>query len=302
MKIKPWFIQMLFDGEGGDGGSGAGGAAGEGGGGGKGLLAAALGAGGDKGGEGDAGKDGDAGKGGDGNGAGDAANAYYPEGLADTFRGKDDRETIDKLAGHLKGLPQPPKEAKEYTFKPTDKLAPFFGQEKDNQVLDAFRDVSLKHGLAQSQFEGVINEFYGTLIEKGLMQTPVTLDAEFQKLGGSSGDPASQIRKGQERMLELGATFDALAASKQISADQAGALKAMAMTAGDVVALERVLSLIPGAQGPKNGGERGGRAGMSKADVLKRMEDPRYVFNSGQFSQGFYDETERLYAQVAGTG
>lgn len=302
MTIKRlWWIQALFNGEGAGGGDGGGAGAGDGAP--KGLGAAAR----APAGGGDAGK---GGEGGEGAGAGDAGNggagdgtpqAYYPEGLGETFRGKNDKETIDKLAGHLSGLPQAPKEAKEYAFKPSEKLAPFFGQEKDNQVLDAFRDVAHKHGLGQQQFEGVINEFYGNLMEKGLIQSPVSLDAEFQQLGGSSGDPATQIAKGKERVLALEGGIDALAGKKLISEDQAGVLKNLAMKANEVVALERLLSVIPAAKGPQNGGQPG-NTGMSKADVLKRMQDPRYMFNSGQFSQAFYDETDRLYEQVAGTG
>lgn len=297
MKIKPWMSLVLCEGEGAGAGAGAGagsGAAAPAGG----LAAAAAAAAASA-----AGADNGAGAGaGAGAPAGDGgAQAYYPEGLAESFRGKSDKETIDKLAEHMGKLPRPPAEAKAYEFKPSEKLAPFFGREQDNKVLDAFRDTALKHGLAQTQFDGVINDFYGQLMEQGLLQPPIVIETEFRKLGGTAGDPATQESKGKQRILELAGNVDALAAAKHFSADQAAAIKGMTQNADQVIAMERLLSLIPGAQGPSNGGQPGRVGAVTKADVEKRMQQAEYTWGDPKFSQSFYEETQRLWQQVAGT-
>lgn len=221
--------------------------------------------------------------------------------MPETLRGKSDKETLDLVAKHLASAPKAPAKADEYAFTPGKEISHLVGDLSNDKVLPLFRDVAHGLGLSQPQFDGVINGLYGKMMEAGLMRPPVDVTAEFRALGGSTGDAATQIANGQRRVADLAGQIEGLATRKELSAEQAKKLIDGLSDAGEMIAMERLLSLIPSARGPQNGGQPGGTA-VSKADVLQRMDDPRYNFRSGKFDQRFYEETNRLYQQAAGTG
>lgn len=198
--------------------------------------------------------------------------AWFPKGLDAKWKGKDAGETLNKVAEHLAGQPKPPAEAKAYEFKPADTLAPYLGRAADSAVIDVAKEIALKHGLTQPQFDGFINGFYATAIEKGLLDAPVDVAGEFAKLGGTAGDAAARIEAGQKRVLAVVDGLNALVTRKEFTADEAGALKGVLGDAGAVLAIEKLLGKLAGA-GPANGAGSGGQAetGTEHERALRRM-------------------------------
>lgn len=207
-------------------------------------------------------------------GAGGAdAEAWFPKDLDAQFKGKDAGETLANLAKHLAGQPRPPADAKDYTFKPDETISQFFGTDKDNQVLDVFRGVAKDLGLSQTQFEGAINKFYGSLISSGMMPAPVSVESEFTALGGAQGTPAERMQKGQERVVAMVDTLRGLETAGVLEKGEADLLSRSFTRAGEIAAIERLFkhieSLSP-AGGPGNGG--GGDRQMTDHEAgLRRM-------------------------------
>lgn len=187
------------------------------------------------------------------------ADTWFPQGLDANLKGKDANETLANVAKRFAEMPKPPEKADGYTFEPTDKTKDRIDPAKD-KVLPLFREVAHQHGLSQQQFQGVIDSFYGRLMDAGLMKPPVDVAAEFVKLGGPEGDPASQRQRGTDRILALDTELDGLATRSMMSKAQVDVLKKeMASSADGIIAFETLLKLIPKQGGaPAGGGQPGG--------------------------------------------
>jgi hypothetical protein len=64
--------------------------------------------------------------------------AYWPEGLPETlagFKGATDRETIDKLAGELKGLPRAPAKPDDYKLSLPEAFTKRYGDLSNDEVM-----------------------------------------------------------------------------------------------------------------------------------------------------------------------
>lgn len=221
--------------------------------------------------------------------------AYYPEGLAETLRGANDKETIDKLAKHVGDLPRPPAQANEYKFTPAKEIAHLIANPGDDKVLPLFQKVAHGLGMSQAQFDGTINGLYSEMMQAGLIKPPVQVAQEFTKLGGETGSPADRMKKGEQRVADMCDKLDALATRKDITPEQSRALQDMTGSADAVLAIERLLSMLPDVGGGPRPGGQGGNTGITREQVEARMKDPRYIWNSPTFSQAFYDETNRLF-------
>lgn len=179
---------------------------------------------------------------------------YWPQGLDVKFKGADAKSTLDNIAKAWGDLPKAPAAAKDYGYQPSEQLAKHFSGEADKATLDMFRDVAHGLGLSQKQFEGAVNGLFGKMAEKGLLPAPVDVKSEFQKLGGTSGDAQAQIIAGQTRVLEIEGAIDGLATRGNLKPELAKAMKTMMTSADQMLAIEALIGLIPGAKGPNNGG------------------------------------------------
>lgn len=231
--------------------------------------------------------------------ASDAAKGYAPEGLPEELRGASDKDTIDKLFGKLNGMPKAPDKADAYEFKPSKDIAGLIDPKSD-KVLPIFREVAKAHNLSNDAFNGVINDLYAGMMKAGLVKAPVDMASEFVKLGGQ-GDPATQKQNGMQRVLQLADQLEGMATRELITQDMAQALISGANTAAGVLALERLISRWQDTAGAPAAGGQPGTAGVSRGDVEKRFSDPRYQWGNKQFSQSYYEETNRLWEQVSGT-
>lgn len=191
--------------------------------------------------------------------------AYYPEGLPETLRGASDKETLDKITKHLGEMPKPPAAATDYKWTPAKEIAAIVGDPANDKVVPLFQAAALEHGLSQAQFDGVINSFYGRMMQAGLVAAPVDVNAEFTKLGGTTGDAASRIAAGQSRVMAIVTDIDGLATRQEITAAEAKALKGAMASADSMIAIEKLLAKIPGSRGPQNGGDAGGQVAVVDA-------------------------------------
>lgn len=240
MKRRLWWIEAVRDADGGGAGAGAGGAAS-----------------GAAGGQGQQQQQQQQQQAGGGQQQGQAAD-YWPQGLDVKFKGADAKSTLDNIAQHLGGLPKPPAAAKDYAYKPSESLAPHFASDADKAVLGMFQEVAHGLGLTQGQFEGAVNGIFGRMAEKGLLSPPMDVKAEFQKLGGTTGDAQAQMIAGQTRVLEIEGAIDGLATRGNLKPELAKAMKGMMTSADQMLAIEALINLVPGIKGPSNGGAPGG--------------------------------------------
>ncbi len=190
-----------------------------------------------------------------------APKVYMPEGLPDTFKGANEREIIDKLWKAHSDAPKPPAAATDYKLEMPKELQAFLDPAKD-PVLPLFRDVAMKVGLTQTQFQGAIAGLYSVMAEKGLLQQPVDLNAEFAAIGGVEGDTASRVQRGIAKIQDLETKLTGLATRQQISKDHAAALVGMMVDRTSTAAIERLLSLLPAELGVQGGGAPGGQGGQ----------------------------------------
>lgn len=261
MPRRPWWIERTHNAEGAGGGSSAGAASGAdkapavGG-----LVDAAKAAGaqGAAGqGQGAAGQDqGAAGQGQQGQ-QGQQPAPYLPEGLADAFKGKTDRETIDKLWAAEQGRAKAPAAAADYKLELPKELEGVIDP-KNDKVLPLWRDIAHKHGLSQPQFNGVIVDLQTAMQKAGLIEKPIVLADEFAALGHGAGDRAAQEQKGQQRVLELATKLDGLATRQTLTKDEAQLAVQLLSSRQTVQLFEKLLALAPSEKGLQGGGQGGG--------------------------------------------
>jgi len=297
-----------------DGGAGGGNDGGAGGG----KLAAAAGgagAGAGDGGAGGQGGDGQSGSGGqgDGQGNGDGAQPYFPNGMPEHLRGKDEKETLDKLFGAFDGYRQRdatrgkvPDNADGYTFTPSEVLKPFFANEKDPAMASA-RAAAHKHGITGPQFEGFVNDVYTPLVEKGLIPKPYDPHDELDKLGkalGVSYDRTKQGGAGNEQIARIATEAHATATNLVATLDLKDSAAALVESWADEADGVLVLRAIQGAfkeRGLQLGGQPGGDGGWTK-DKLKQMDgDPRIDPDSPRYDKGLRQQYDDAYKRIYGS-
>ncbi|MEJ0043234.1 MAG: hypothetical protein WDM81_13900 [Rhizomicrobium sp.] len=133
-------------------------------------------------------------KGGDkGADKGAAGAPYKPDGLPDDLLGKDDKETIDKLAARAKGLRDqlakkggtPVEKADDYEIALPEDVAKLIdvASEKNKPVFDAVRAAALKAGLPKETLGTFMTELTGALNTAGLLKPaadPVKISGETE--------------------------------------------------------------------------------------------------------------------------
>lgn len=304
--LERWLLRWmpLFDGEGegraggGAGGGGAEGGAGGGSGGGAGGSASEGGTPLAKAAQAAAGGEGGADGQGDDKGGGDpAAGPYRPEGLGDEFVGESDRETIDRLFGKVKGLPQPPESADKYELDLPEEMAKKFGDLTNDKVLPLWRETAHELGLSNDQFQGAFSKLYERMMDQGLIDAPIDPAAEFRALAPNERDPSRAEAAGAQRVNDVIAGISQLEAGKVISEAFADRLAGLAKDADGVKGLEALLARgSDGTTGVKTGGERGQ---VRSLDAIRAdMRDPRYDSTTAHFDKRFRERVDAEYYEA----
>jgi len=267
-----------------DGAGGAGGGAGGAGdaGGGKGRMAALA---------GEAG----AGDGGGAGGEGGAASAatgtagagtpYVPEGLDERFKGANDRETIDKLAGEIAGRPKAPAKAEEYTLTLSEKQTARFGDMKDDPVLPIVKSVAHAAGLTNDQFQNMFTGLYEGMLEKGLLDEGIDPQQYIEALAPKGGDPATRKAQAARRANDVLGNLNGLVTRQVLTKSEANLLQAVGDLPQGVIALEKVFKHF-GVTGVQGGGQGAGGA-YSWNQWDQDMKDERYDSQSPKFDMSY---------------
>lgn len=229
---------------------------------------------------------------GDGGGQGDGQGGGWtpPQGLPKEFAGADANETLTKLIGgytdintrfsglrdKLAGMPKAPDSPDKYDYKPSEKLAPFFGDMDTNPVFKQAREAFHKHGIPGEAFSGVIEDLYGPLIEQGVLETPFDPSKELKTF---------QDAYGLDREKTAAALTEADTFAKGLTAQLKDVPEAMKEQVGqlmlgltDTAAGNVLLKALSGRlaeNGIRIAGEGAGGGELSAADVKKLSADPR---------------------------
>lgn len=161
-----------------------------------------------------------------------------------------EKRAADLRAKLGKGDHKAPKDAKEYTFKPSEKGAKAFkdGDISKDPVVAAVAPIAQKYGLSKEQYAGFMTDMTDVLVdmaEKSGKEEPAELSAEekaeirkaeYAKIGTN----AVQVIKAVESWGRE------LKASGQFSEAELGAFKSMAMNGDQVRVLNKLRALAGG--------------------------------------------------------
>lgn len=232
----------------------------------------------------------DGGAGGDGGTVGGDGGWTAPAGVPEQFRGATADETLGKLLGgfsevsgraeglrtKLAGLPKAPDKPDLYTYEPSDRLKPYFGDIGENPVFAQARNAFHKHGASQEMFSGIIEDLYGPLVEQGLIAAPFDPKVELKAFATELGlDPAGATKA----LTDTDAFAKGLLSQlKDIPEKLKPEVEAQLLGLTDTAAgniLLRALSGRLAENGIRIGGE-GNVAGALTAEDLKKLDaDPR---------------------------
>lgn len=196
-----------------------------------------------------------------------APQPYVPEGLADNFRGTSDRETIDKLLADIRGRPKPPEKPGDYKLELSPDFAKSYGElnEKDNKVLDVWRQTAHELGLDNKAFNGAFEKFYGNLDKAGLIEMTDPA-AETEKLIAAQPKHLSFKEKATavaKLANDVGAGVAALETRGILTKSQTALVSALLDTAEGINAVNALLNLM---------GEHGVQPGNGKGQQLTDHE------------------------------
>ncbi len=227
----------------------------------------------------------------------DNAGIYKPEGIADHFIGKDDKETIDKLlkgyngfrdAAAKKGVPQNPD---GYTLElpeeiKTKVLRP--GEDGKDPVLEKMKPILHKHHIPAAAFQELATEFYGVVaeiagsVDKNADGTPVA-DFEFKDHGGAEN--AKLLIEGAEVWIK------GLMQSKKISEKAAKELQLLTGYGEGLAALMEIRGAMGEKPIPKDL-RAGSFTAITKEALDSRVQDERYWLKK---DPEFIRETTELF-------
>ncbi|MGL4396620.1 MAG: hypothetical protein ACRCS9_08790 [Hyphomicrobium sp.] len=185
---------------------------------------------------------------------GAASAPFHPENLPDDFRGKSDKETIEKLWSKIAEAPKPPEKDADYKFEPTPEFVKSYGDLKNDPLLPVFQKIAHKHGLDQGRFNGIVQDVYQEFEKSGLIDGPIDANAEVEKLAGKNGPEKDRWIKAHQRVAAVEQFVKTLQTRGDITKQDAMILSSMASSADAVIAFEKVMKLIPAEHGLQGGG------------------------------------------------
>lgn len=234
---------------------------------------------------------------------------YRPEGLPDQFVGASDRETIDRLSGAYKGARETiskfgavPEKADGYSFEASDKLKPYVAAFDKDPVYAKAREIAHAAGMPDSVFKKFVPGFLEQMIDGGLVDKPVDPKELLRTLVPASlAADASDTDKDAAASRRVRDNIAWVDGAKAGGAMPEPVAEFFAAAAADDPRAHAAIEWLRGEAvetRPAMGGGKG--AGVSEADLEKRIGDPRYDPGSDKYDKSFADETDRLYRQKYG--
>ena len=225
---------------------------------------------------------------------------YWPEAAKDleaTYRGLDDKGTIEKLLADISGREKAPASAKEYKLELPPEIAQKLPDMANDKALDVFREVAHANGLTNSQFSSTIAQFYAQLAEKGLLPDTIDRNAEIDKLLPKAGARAEREAAAVNRIQAVHNQVNGLVANKTLSAKEGANIIGLAATADGVMALEKLFGRM-GEHGLQSGGQGAGAA--TKESIAAEMRDPRYDTSSSKYDKVFRARVDADWRRLYG--
>lgn len=203
------------------------------------------------------------------------------------------------LRTQLAAKPSAPDKPEAYTFKPADTIANYFPDADKNPGIAAARAAAHKHGLSQSQFEGMINDVYGNLAQNGGLAAPYDPKAEvsnYAKVGGF--DAATVSQHFQENVAFTNGLIAQLTdLPPALAKDAQAELAALTDTAAGN-ALLRSLAARMASGGIRIAGQGGNQGGaLSDTDLDRLTADPRIDPNNESHKDPAQRFDKTLYEQ-----
>lgn len=191
------------------------------------------------------------------------------------FRGKDERETIQRLVHsqadvrkHLSTIGAPVKDIAEFDFKPNEKTAPYLGEKGDVDLAHKVLGVFQQLGVGKMQGSALLNGVMEAVIDMELVDPPVDPARERAQLLPPEArvlSKAEQDNMVDRRVLKAQATVKAMQAEGLPEASAVHLVSALS-TAGGVQLVEFLAERM-GTTSPVTGASMG--APMGEADINK---------------------------------
>lgn len=256
--------------------------------------------------------DGSPGAAGDGqaSGGGDPNNppaTYRPDGLPDHFYGANDRETIDKLYGAVRGYRDAdatrgtvPETPDKYTFTASDELKPFVPGIEGDPLWKGIREDAHKLGLTDKVFDGFMGSVLNRMVSEGLVEKPVDYEAELASLVPEAAKALAPDQQKQEVSRRIG---DAIGFAKGLANQglpqrAVDALLTLGDTAGGIELME---FLKKGNRDPNPalpGGNNGGGHGDTPESLAALQRDPRADSRSPKYDPAFARDVHERYKKL----
>lgn len=231
---------------------------------------------------------------------------YYPEGLPDDVKGKDDRETIDKLNRRAKGLRDQlagkglaaPESADGYKFEFPEELKGLVDEKSvaDAPVFRVLRDVAFKNGLPADKFSAFVTDTMQALHAAGLVKPAETPDQAVQVSGAKEFAEMVKSYGGEDKARKILADEKAYVGnlvSTGVLTPEDGAVMAVDFmgTAAGMRVFQKLRAHFTGHELPASQAEPG--AALSLQQVQQRYADPKYTTDPA-----FRAETEKLHQEA----
>lgn len=244
--------------------------------------------------------------------AASAAGPYRPEGLADSYHGKDDRETIDKLFKAVdgyrkrdsdKGVPDDIAAYREFG-EVDDKVKPYFDTLEGDGLFDDVASKAKELRISKSQLHGLLETYMGGAAEMGLLEPALDVAAERQALlpeNAASMPKQAQDAAVERRINEAQGWVESMVARglDKESADH------MTMMLGDTAKGIKAIEFFKGQIGgggqaqPTNGdGGQGGSGGDARTDLSRRSALPENTPGNPKFDRKSYDQLNADYQKT----
>ncbi|MGB3626022.1 MAG: hypothetical protein WA989_09340 [Henriciella sp.] len=223
--------------------------------------------------------------------------------IPEAYRGKDADETLGKMFGKLKEYEtaaeargKAPERAEDYPLKLSETAAKFFNPETD-PVIAAVRKIALKQGMGSNEFQSTFGPVMEGLVESGLIDEPLDLDKEVEKLGEDGPKLYSQaegyIQRQETKLKDLAGN------AKADMEDVIGEMKLQLETASGIKYLNYVAGL-KAEQGPGVPGDPLFSGEITRDKIRKMRQDPRFDTTSREHDPDYRKRVDELARQVMG--
>lgn len=297
-------------------GAGSGGA-GDGGDGGTGGTGGTSGEGGEGGNAGAGGGDGGAagGDGGSGQSGASSAEPYRPEGLPDTMFGKDDRETMDKMAKALNGyrqkesgrvVPDDPAAYGDFSkAEVPDAMKPYVQNLAEDPVFKEMSAWAKEQGRDVGEFQSLVVKAYEAAGKANLLSPMISEAEEQAALVPDDLKTAAPEKQKEAAAARVDAAENALKLMiENKTLDQKvgeHAMLSLLDTAAGVKFLEDYIAAKGGGAGPAGAGSGAGGSSEQRRETLrKELAKPEMQASNPKFDKAKYAALQEEYKKLIG--